>query len=109
MSISFSLVGSSLPGDAGISFREGFRGRKGGAGRPDLAAGPPWGRASPQRRGSGRGTQWQEAHGRVMTPGGSRARTGTGSPVLPMGGQKQGSKRSKQQAPEHGSHPEYEQ
>ena len=71
--------------------------------------GPPGGRVSPQGRGSGRGPQWQEAHGRVMTPGGSQARTGTGSPVLPTGGQKQGGKRGKQQAPEHAFHPEFEQ
>ena len=109
MSIDLSLAGSSLPGNAGSSFREGPWGRRGSAGRSDLEAGHPWGRVSPQGRGSGRGPPWQEARGRVMTPGGSRVRTGTGSPVLPAGGQKQGGKRGKQQAPEHGFHPDFEQ
>ena len=69
----------------------------------------PLGAGCPPRAGAPAGVpNGRRRTGRVMTPGGSRARTGTGSPVLPAGGQKQGGKRGKQQAPEHAFHPDFE-
>ena len=66
-----------------------------GSGRHDMGEGSPRG-----GRGSSRTLQPQEGHGKVMTPGGSRASPGQRSLGQGAFGQSSGGRRSRLQAPE---------
>ena len=93
-----------MSGESAESFREAGRRSSGmrgggppsqGSGRHDMGEGSPRG-----GRGPSRILQPQEGHGKVMTPGGSRA--GSGQRGLPQGAlmQRPGGRRSRLQAPE---------
>ena len=92
-----------MPGAFTAGFREAGRQKGSGTGTSDVSGGTQQGKGTPQVQDLGRSMPPQEVRGRVMTPGGSQANTGTISPALSMAGQKPGSWKGKQSASEKGS------